>query len=158
MLIHKIRDLLAEHPAFRDFDAEALDLIAGCGSNARFPAGTLIFREGDPADKVHILRRGDAAIEIAAPGKGGMTVESLHEGDVIDWSWLVPPHRAMSDARAVTDVSVIGLDAACVLGKCDENPRLGYQMFKLWLPHLAERVRAQRLQLLDLYGSDAQRG
>lgn len=155
MVIHSIRDLLSGHPAFRDFDDEALDLIAGCGRNAIFPAGRLIFREGDPADTVYILRRGDVAIEVAAPGKGALIVESLHEGDVVDWSWLVPPRRAMSDARAVTDVGAIGLDATCVLKKCDEHPSLGYQMFKLWLPHLARRVRAQRLQLLDLYGADA---
>lgn len=155
MAIHSIRELLSEHPAFRDFDSDALDLIAGCGSNVQFPAGQLIFREGDPADRIFILRRGDAAIEITEPGKGPTIVESLHPGDLVDWSWLVPPHRAMSDARAVTDVGAIGLDAACVLRKCDEHPNLGYQMFKLWLPHLARRVRAQRLQLLDLYGTDA---
>ncbi|MGI1661478.1 cyclic nucleotide-binding domain-containing protein [Palleronia sp. KMU-117] len=155
MAIHTIRDLLAGHPAFRDFDDEALDLIAGCGTNVHFTAGRPIFREGDPADKVFILRHGDAAIEIAAPGAGPIVVESLHPGDVVDWSWLVPPRRAMSDARAVTDVSAISLDASCVLRKCDEHPGLGYQMFKLWLPHLAQRVRAQRLQLLDLYGPDA---
>jgi CRP-like cAMP-binding protein len=155
MVIHTIRDLLAEHPAFRNFDDEALDLIAGCGTNVQFEAGQLIFREGEAADKVLILRRGDAAIEVSAPGAGPLIVESLHPGDVVDWSWLVPPHRAMSDARAVTDVGAISLDAACVLRKCDEHPSLGYQMFRLWLPHLARRVQAQRLQLLDLYGGHA---
>lgn len=155
MVIHTIRDLLSEHPAFRDFDEAALDLIAGCGTNAHFPAGQLIFREGDPADKVYIIRHGDAVIEISAPGKSGLTLESLHEGDVLDWSWLSPPQKTMSDARAVTDVTAISLDAGCVLRKCDENPHLGHQMFKLWLPHLAQRLHAQRLQLLDLYGTDA---
>ncbi|MGD9295138.1 MAG: cyclic nucleotide-binding domain-containing protein [Roseobacter sp.] len=155
MVIHTIRDLLSRHPAFRDFDDPALDLISGCGTNAHFPAGQLIFREGDAADKVYIIRHGDAVIEIPAPGKGGLTLESLHEGDVLDWSWLAPPQRTMSDARAVTDVSAISLDAACVLSKCEEHPQLGYQMFKLWLPHLAQRLHAQRLQLLDLYGDDA---
>lgn len=155
MTMRSIRDLVSEHPAFRDFDAEALDLISGCGANAHFAAGQMIFREGDPAEKVYILRRGEAAIEVAAPGKAATIVESLHPGDVVDWSWLVPPQRTMSDARAISDVSAIALDAACVLRKCDEHPSLGYQMFKLWLPHLARRVRAQRLQLLDIYGAGA---
>lgn len=154
MTIRTIRTILEEHPAFQHFDSEALDLMAGCGSNQHFSAGDMICREGEPVTKVIILRRGDAAIEVAAPQKGPLIVESLHPGDLVDWSWLVPPYRAMSDARAVTDVSAIALQADCVLRKCDEHPDLGYQMFKLWLPHLAGRVRAQRLQLLDLYGSD----
>ncbi|MDJ1015571.1 MAG: cyclic nucleotide-binding domain-containing protein [Paracoccaceae bacterium] len=155
MVIKTIRDILEEHPAFKSFDDDALDLISGCGTNEHFAAGSMILREGDDASKVHILRKGDAAIEIAAPGTGPLIVETLHAGDVVDWSWLVPPRRAMSDARAVTEVSAISLDANCVLGKCDEHPNLGYQMFKLWLPHLAERVRNGRMQLLDLYGANA---
>jgi CRP-like cAMP-binding protein len=84
-----------------------------------------------------------------------LTVETVHPGDVLDWSWLVPPYRTMSDARAVTDVAALRLDAACVRRKCDEAPALGYQMFKLWMPHLARRLRVQHMQLLDLYKTDA---
>lgn len=155
MAIRSIRDTLAAHPAFRDFDDDALDLIAGCGANARFAAGQMILNEGEAAGSVFILRGGDAAIELATPGRGPITVETAHAGDVLDWSWLVPPYRALSDARAVTDVAALRLDAACIRGKCDAAPALGYQMFKLWMPHLARRLRAQHLQLLDLYGADA---
>ncbi|WP_289154777.1 cyclic nucleotide-binding domain-containing protein [uncultured Salipiger sp.] len=150
-----IRDILADHPAFLGFEGAALDLIADCGLNMRYRAGDLLFREGDAAETVLILRHGDAAIELAAPGRGTLRVESLHPGDIVDWSWLLPPCRAMSDARAVTDVAAIALDARCVLDKCDEHTELGYRLFRLWLPHLARRVRMQRLQLLDLYGSHA---
>lgn len=155
MAMRSIRDMLATHPAFRDFDADALDLIAGCGANARFAAGEMILREGEEAASVFILRRGHAAVELAMPGRGPVTVETAHEGDVLDWSWLVPPYRVMSDARAQTDVAALRLDAACIRGKCDAAPALGYQMFKLWMPHLARRLRVQHLQLLDLYGADA---
>lgn len=155
MQIKSIRQILEDHPAFEHFDDEALDLVAGCGTNQTYDAGQMLFREGDDARKVFILRRGDVAIEISAPQKDPLVVETRHPGDIVDWSWLVPPYRAMSDARAITDVGAISLDADCILGKCDAHPGLGYQMFKQWLPHLASRVRAQRLQLLDLYGSNA---
>ena len=156
MAIHGIDRILADHPVFSAFDAETLQLLAGCARNEQFAQGQTLFREGDVAEKVYILRRGDVAIEVAAPERPALIVETLHPGDVVGWSWMVPPYRSMSDARAVTEVSAVSLDANCVRGKCDEHPELGYQMFKSWLPHLTKRVRAQRLQLLDLYGAKAE--
>lgn len=153
MQIHGFREILAEHPVFREFDADALDLLAGCARNEHFQAGATIYAEGDAADRVHILRHGDVAVEIATPERASIIVETLHAGDVLGWSWMVPPYRHMSDARALSDVRSVSLDAACMRGKCDENPVLGYHLFKHLLPHMALRVRALRLQLLDLYGS-----
>ncbi len=155
MQTREIAALLAAHPLFRDFDAEALALLAGCAENVAWRAGATILREGAPADSVYVLRRGDVAVEMAAPGRAPLVVETLHAGDVLGWGWLVTPYRHMADARAVSDVGATRLDAACLRRKCDETPALGYRMFKGWLPHLAARMRAQRLQLLDLYGDDA---
>ena len=154
MEIHTIKDILTPHPVFKDFDEETLDLLSGCGRIEHFKKGQFIYREGDEADKVYIIRKGDVAIEIAAPGRPPLVVESLKAGDIAGWSWMVPPYRSSADALAVTDVSAVSLDATCMRGKCDDHPALGYQMFKTWLPHLTKRVRAQRLQLLDLYGAD----
>jgi CRP-like cAMP-binding protein len=155
MTLRTVRDLLAEAPAFRGFDPAALDELAGCARNETFAPGDLIFRENERVERVWILRRGDVGLEIAVPGRDPVTVETLHPGDVLGWAWLTPESRAMSDARALSEVGAVGLDAACVRAKCDADPVVGYQMFKHWLPHLAARVRAQRLQLLDLYGRDA---
>ena len=66
---------------------------------------------------------------------------------------MVPPYRHMSQARATTDLRVVSLDGACLRRKCDDNPALGYMMFKHLMPHMAQRVRALRLQVLDLYGT-----
>lgn len=155
MHIHGFEEILAEHPIFMGFDAETIALLAGCAKNERFAAGSTIYAEGDPADRVYILRRGDVAVEICSPEQEPIIIETLHEGDVLGWSWMVRPYCCMSNARAVTAVSAISLDANCMRAKCDENPALGYAMFQHWLPHLAARVRSLRLQLLDLYGSKA---
>lgn len=155
MKIRRIRDLLAATPPFDAFDDASLDDLAGCAKNERFAPGEIIFRENDALDRLWILRRGDVAVEIAVPGRAPVTVETLHPGDVLGWSWLTAESRAMSDARALTDVGAVGLDAACVRAKCEARPEVGWQMFKHWLPSLAARVRSQRLQLLDLYARDA---
>lgn len=153
MDIHSIPELLAEHPILGRFDAASIELLTGCARNRHFGAGELIQREGEPADLVHVLRKGDVAIEIAAAHLSPIIVETVHGGDILGWGWLIPPYRTMYDARALTEVSCVSLDAKCLRDKCDEHPVLGYQLFKYWLPHLAARFRAQRLQVVDLYGA-----
>ncbi len=154
MALKGFETILAEHPVFKGFDHETLSLLAGCAKNERFRPGETIYNEGDTADKTYILREGDVAVEICCPEKEPIIIESLHGGDVLGFGWLVPPYRCMSHARAVSAVRAMSLDAQCMRGKCDENPALGYAMFQHWVPHLAVRFRALRLQLIDVYGCE----
>lgn len=153
MEIHSVGEILAAHPVFRDFDSETLDLLAGCARNEHFHAGQTIYSEGDEANKVFLIRDGDISVEISAPQHNPIVVETLRAGDVLGWSWMVPPYQHMSDARALNEVRAISLDAVCMRGKSENNPALGYQMFKHFVPHMATRFRALRMQLLDVYGT-----
>jgi CRP-like cAMP-binding protein len=153
MHIHGFKEILSKHPVFRDFDEDALDLLAGCARNEHYHAGATIYAEGDAANELYILRNGDVAVEISTAERAPIIVETLQAGEVLGWSWMVPPYKHMSDARAQTDVRAVTLDAICMRGKCDENPVLGYHLFKHLLPHMAKRVRVLRMQLLDLYGA-----
>jgi CRP-like cAMP-binding protein len=155
MRTRELAALLAEHPLFAGFDRETLARLAGCAVNESWPAGGVIFREGDAADAIWLLRRGAVAVEIAAPGRAPLVVETLRAGDVLGWSWLVPPRRCAADARALEPAGGVRLDAACLRRKCDADPATGYRVLKAWLPYLADRMRAQRIQMLDVYGADA---
>ena len=147
-----VDQLLAEAPAFEGMSPEHLELIAGCGRNEVYEVGAYLLREGDPADRFYVLRRGHVAMEIFAPQRGAITVETIGPGDLLGWSWLVPPFRANLDARAVEETHALSFDAACLRGKCDEDPVLGYELMRRFIPVIAERLQATRVRLLDLYG------
>lgn len=143
--------LLAEHPFFQGFDAPALALMAGCARNERFDAGQSIFKQGDDADRFYIVRHGQVSVEICAPPKGRLPLQTLGEGEVLGWSWLVPPFTWSFDARALTLVRAISLDAPCLRRKCENNHELGYRLLQRFIPVMADRLTAARLQLQDLY-------
>ena len=151
-------DILAAHPLFAGLDKEITDLLGGCATNAHFAAGTYLFKEGDPADVFYLLRAGDVALDLRMPGRGRLTVETVHPGHLVGASWMLPPYRWRFDARAVGDVRATGVDAACLRNKCDAEPRLGYQVMQRFLPVLAERLESARIQLLDLYAPPAEVG
>jgi CRP-like cAMP-binding protein len=132
--------------------AERLTLLARCASNVGFHAGEVIAREGDPAAAFYVIRHGTVAIELHAPGRGSMTVETIESGEVVGWSWLFPPHRWHFDARALSEVRATAFDGACLRGKCDADPALGYDLMKRFAQVFVERLQWTRLRLLDVYG------
>lgn len=146
-------EYLPEQPFFAGLDPEAMSLVVGCARNVHFRADEVLFRTGEPADTFYVIREGRVALDVHDPRRGSLQIASLGEGDVVGWSWLVPPYRWVFDARAVTGVRAVALDGACLRGKCDDDPRLGYQLMQRVAQVMYERLQDARLRLLDLYGS-----
>jgi CRP-like cAMP-binding protein len=151
MKIKTLEDLLAESAFFKDLDPPYRNMLAGCGANVVFRAGEYVFREGEESHQFYLLRAGKVSLEINVPGKGAMIIQTVQEGEVLGWSWIVPPYRKQYDARAVELTRAIVFDGACIRAKCHEDPRLGYEFFKRFAIVIAQRLSALRLQLLDLY-------
>lgn len=147
-----IADLIGEAEVFEGLSGEDLDLIAGCATNVRFAAGDLLIEEGGHADTFFLLRTGRVGLEVHVPDGGALIVDTLGPGDVVGWSWLFPPYRWSFDARAVEDARAVAFDGACLRGKCDDDPRLGYALMQRFSRVIGSRLQATRLQLLDLYG------
>ena len=147
-----LEPLLRGHKFFAGLDPAHLSLLAGCAANEVFPADSFLFREGDPARTFYLIREGKLALEIAAPGRGALVVQTLGEGEVAGFSWLIEPHRWEFDGRAVERVHAVRMDGTCLRGKCEEDPRLGYDLMRRFAALTTNRLQATRLQLLDVYG------
>jgi CRP/FNR family transcriptional regulator, cyclic AMP receptor protein len=96
---------------------------------------------------------GRIALEVFSPGTGGLVLDTASDGEVLDWPWLIPPYRWLFDARAVESTSVVSLESACLRGKCDADPRMGYELVQRVAQVMSDRPLATRVRLLDLYGS-----
>ncbi len=147
-----IRDLIAEHPFFQGLSDEYLDVIAGCARNVRFMPDEMVFREGEPADTFYLVRHGKVLIGARAPGQGLIPIQTVGPGEVIGWSWLFPPYRWHFDAKALEVTRALAFDGKCLRDKCDQDPRLGYELMRRFAAVMVDRLRAARMQLLDMYG------
>lgn len=147
-----LKQLLEEHEFFKGLPGKHLKLIAGCASNVFFNGGTYLFREGEAANRFYALRGGSVSVEVHAPGRPSVTVQTAAAGEILGWSWLFPPYLWQFDARAREDVKAISFDGACLRKKCDADPALGYELMKRLALIVSRRLEATRLQLLDLYG------
>ncbi|HSE10952.1 MAG TPA: cyclic nucleotide-binding domain-containing protein [Nocardioidaceae bacterium] len=152
--MQSLQELLKAHPFFEGLDDATVSMLVGCAQNVHFRPGEHLFREGEPADRFFVVRRGRVALDVHVPGRGTAVIDTVDEGDVVGWSWLVPPYHWFFDARAVQEVSAVAVDALCLRNKCDEDARLGYEMMQRVAQVMYHRLQSARVRLLDLYGTD----
>ena len=150
--MQELDELIAGSPLFAGLSEAQLELVVGCAHNEHASPGALLFREGDPAGRFYLVRKGAVALELVAPGRDALVIATLGEGEGVGWSWLFPPYRWQFDGRASTATSLIAFDAACLRGKCDADHELGYRLMQRFAASMVERLQATRLQLLDVYG------
>ena len=155
MAIENLERILAAHPFFKGLEDHYLQLFVDCASNVRFDAGQVLFREGDEANQFYLIRHGKVAVEISTPERGPIVIQSLGEGDVLGWGWMIPPYRWRFDARAVDLTRAIALDGRCLRERSEEDHDLGFHLMKRAAHVMEERLQATRLQLLDVYGGVA---
>ncbi len=148
-----LKGILEEHPFFKGLQKEYLDLVVGCASNVKYDAGSKIISEGGEANQFYLIRAGKVAIELKVPGQREIIIETLQEGDILGWSWLIPPYTWHFDARAIELTRMIALDGKCLRSKCETDPALGYELMKRFVPIIDRRFESTRLQLLDIYGN-----
>jgi CRP-like cAMP-binding protein len=146
---------LAEHPMFRDLDPNYLKLLSGCAANVRFDAGDTVFRHGESADRFYLIRDGRVSLQVASNSSEALTIQTLEAGEVLGWSWLFPPYIWYFDARAMIRTRAVAVEGLCLRAKCDEDPKLGYELMKRFSAILNSRLQAARLQILDIYGPTA---
>ncbi|MBV8069807.1 MAG: cyclic nucleotide-binding domain-containing protein [Acidobacteriaceae bacterium] len=143
--------IIAEHPFFSELDAQYAQLLTGCASNVRFDSGTYLLKEGEGANEFFLIRHGSVALEIFAPQRKPIIIQTLGAGEILGWSWLLPPYRWRFHARAVEPTRAISFHGKCLRTKCEQNHDLGYELLKRLAGVMGQRLEATRLQLIDVY-------
>jgi CRP-like cAMP-binding protein len=146
-----LEPILAKHPFLKGLKPEHLKILVGCASNVRFNTGQFLSHEGEEANEFYMIREGKVAVQIQGAERGPIIVQTIGEGEVLGWSWLIPPYRWRFDVKALELTRAIALDGKCLRTKSEEDHDLGYQLLRRFAGIIVERLEAARLQLLDVY-------
>lgn len=146
-----LKRVVQAQPFFSGFEEEWLNLVVGCARNQIIPEGQFLFREGEAANQFFLLREGQVALESHVPRREPLVIETLSKGEILGWSWLLPPYRWHFDAYARTKLHILTFDASCLRQKMEQNPAFGYELFKRFMPIAVQRLQATRMRLMDFY-------
>jgi len=143
-----LKETIRTHPFFCEMKPEHLDILAQGATAAKFKPEEILFREGNPADHFYLIESGRIALEAHEPADGTVLIENLGAGDVLGWSWLLPPYVWHLRARAVEPTKAIVLSGAHLLVAAERNHEFGYELMKRVAQVIIQRLQATRKQLL----------
>jgi CRP/FNR family transcriptional regulator, cyclic AMP receptor protein len=145
---------LGAHPFTADLPTRLRELLGAMAQEESFAPGSWIMREDGPADRLHLVIDGRAAVEVTGPGRDATVISTVHGGQVIGWSWCMAPYRVHFDVVALDPVHTVALDAAALRAACDADHELGHHVMRRLVGVLAARLESTRHQLVDVYGAD----
>jgi CRP-like cAMP-binding protein len=146
--MESLKQILAQHPFLAELDRRYLGPLAAHASARKFDAGQMIFHEGDPANEWFLICRGKVGIETVLFGCDGIRIETLEAGEVLGWSWILPPYELHYSARAIEPTQTIALDGKALVARCEADHDLGYEMMKRFALVVVRRLAATRARYL----------
>lgn len=149
-------NVLKQHPFVADFRPEHTARLAGLAKQVQFDAGQVIFHEGDDYSVFYLLGSGMVALELEVPGQQ-LRVQTLYAGDELDWSAVLPHAGKHFQARALEQVTALAFEGDQLLANFKEDPEFGLAFMLRLMGVVSERLRATRVQLLDVYSPVARR-
>lgn len=145
-------DFFRQVEAFQSLDDAELAAIAGFCRVRQFARRERLFKEGEPAEHLWIVKKGVIDVRFDLPGRetsAESTLSSVSENKLLGWSSVVPPHRYRLSAYCASDTSeVVAMGSRKLLDFLQQHPGAGYQVFSVMLKIVGNRF--QRLQATAL--------
>lgn len=147
---------LRRHPFAAGLSPEHLAKLAALGRRAEFPAGTILFAEGDERHEFFLILRGRVALELETHGQV-LRVETLEGATSLGWSAVLMGRGKHFQARTLEPVEAIVFPGLELLETCRQDTVFGFEIMHRLMHVVSGRLQAARMQALDLYSPIARR-
>ena len=142
---------VAAHPFLIGLSERHIKLLADCAMKTHFAAEETIFREGETANRFYLIEEGEVLLESTPSGGTPTVIDTVEAGDLLGWSWLVPPYIWHFGARAAKPTTAIFFYGTILREYCEQDHSLGYELFKRMSSVMIHRLQAARTRLLASY-------
>ena len=115
-----------------DVQERYIGLLQRSGESEEFAAGTTVFNEGDPADRMYLVTRGNVSLSIS-----GRVVETVGPGGLFGEMAVIEREPRSGMAVAETDTTLVGIDKRRFWFLVQETP---------YFAEIVMRVMAGRLR------------
>ncbi|MBI5190507.1 MAG: cyclic nucleotide-binding domain-containing protein [Nitrospirae bacterium] len=128
---------------------EMMEVARVCDTHD-YPAGSMVFRENDDADKLYVLLEGRVAIQFELGRHQDAVVHTATGGQAFGWSALVQPYRFTASARCMDDSKILTVDREGLRGLLAEDCHIGFIIMEKLAELISGRLRETRIQLISM--------
>lgn len=115
-------------------DAVDFGILAGAGAPTReYKAGEVIFRQGDPARELFVIKNGKVEIQL-----GNRLLDTLSKYDIFGEMALIDPAPRSATAVAATDVTIVPVDEKQFMFLVSRTPFFALNVMRV----MARRMRS----------------
>lgn len=138
-------EYLRNFSCFRDLSESQVSALAQITDSICYPAGYVLFEEGQPGKRLFFLVKGDVEVFYKIGEEGGVRVDSVSGEEMVGCAALVDPYVYTATERSRTDVEVLEMDAVALRKLMQQNCLLGFTLQQYMIRVLMERILDLRL-------------
>ena len=94
---------------------------------------------------------GKVALESSAEYGEPVIIETIGAGDLLGWSWMMPPYQWHFTARALEPTNAIFFAAAILRQYCEKDHLLGFELHKRISAVMMKRLQAARKKMIAIH-------
>jgi len=133
---------------------DALGRLVAASEVVEVAPGGRVIHEGEAADALFVVAGGFVQLSLHQRQRD-LPVATVGTGELLGWSWLVPPHRWDFDASSTDGATLVRMPAAELRSVMDDDPATAAVLATTVAAVVSRRLRDTRIQLLDLYARTA---
>jgi CRP/FNR family transcriptional regulator, cyclic AMP receptor protein len=147
-MIEVTAPVLAGQRFLHGMRVEHLDALGAAAWEVYFPAGHRIFSDGGHVDKFWLIQSGRVLLDVQVPGESPAIIGTVGIGELLGWSWLLPPYQWAFGAVCATEVRAVEFDAEEIRALCAGDPSLRQELTERIFRVLARRLLDTKVRLV----------
>jgi len=144
-----ITEYLSAHEFFSGFSNDDLKFLCEYSSTREIKKGQILFLQGENADRFYVVRNGRISLQMPAIMGPALEIQTVDEDQVLGWSWLISPYQWNFQTKAEDDSELLQFDGAAILARCEQDPKLGFELVKKFAALMSVGLNAARLKMMD---------
>jgi CRP-like cAMP-binding protein len=145
-----IPDAMEQLAFFEGLERADIKLLMPYFTSQHYPAGTIVFEQGDLAGFLYLVVTGEVLIRYKPDDGPMMAVTRVQPGGVFGWSAAMGNVDYTSGAICMTDCEVLQIRGRDLRSICDKHPRVGKVILERLANVISERWQSRRAQVTSL--------
>jgi len=144
------KEIYAGLNLFHDLTADQLRILDSLFLHCRFPSGTTIFDQGQPATNLYILVEGEVVISYKPYDGPPLTVARIQSGGVFGWSAALGRSMYTSSALASSECGMLCIPGTALHVFCERYPDTGALLLERLAGVIAARLNNTHTEILSI--------
>jgi CRP-like cAMP-binding protein len=143
-------EMLADFDLFKEVSKDTLKEVAAISESIKVKKDGFVFREGEKADKLHLLVSGSIALRVNLTSRpDSVTVSFVNRPhQTLGWSGVVTPNHYTATAFCEEDSELVAIPSDKFMRILDQHPEDGYKVMLRITTIISDRLRNSRQALL----------